>query len=498
MHSRKNKEHSGTYGQTWTSIARNYLPIMASSVSSERAFSSAGITISKRRNRLKPDIVEALQCLKCMYKNDLIFRDVLLSSKVEKELDEVEILDLDFRADEIVDQADNFSWDQLVLDSDDDNIAKELWEIQKQQRGEKKAVKDLGCAPLLPTSGMPVAIAEVTKNFERVVDQDFVAPEAGATASPDLPIVLRKGARKDVPQPAPYRDHTPPLVGSSKVAIQAPQSQPKRVMRSPSNSFGLVREYAGAEFPQHDPEEHLQFEDLCTRISRPSSPLPLVSLRAESSQNFFPYPNRSSFCLGDWYWNDGAQKTQAGFQNLVRIITDPEFVPADVLHNKWDHINAALGGTQADDDDNWVDAADEGWKVSQIKINVPFHAGAAHPGTKIFEGVHLYHRPLVAVMKERISDPHYFRHFHIEPYKLLWQPSTSAGRQESRVHGELYTSWAFLRAHAELLRSPYATHLTSFGNTKLWPVYEDIPRATHSPKGDEAHPRHNVAAQLGG
>ena len=106
----------------WTSIARDYLPIMASSVSSEHACSSAGITISKWRNRLKPDIVEALQCLKCMYKNDLTFCDVLLSSKVEKELDEEEILDLDFRADGIVTQADNFSWDQLVLDGDDDNI----------------------------------------------------------------------------------------------------------------------------------------------------------------------------------------------------------------------------------------------------------------------------------------------------------------------------------------------------------------------------------------
>ena len=83
----KNKEHSGTYGQTWTSIARDYLPIMASSVSSERPFSSAGITISKRRNRLKPDIVEALQCLKCLYKNDFIFHDMLLSSTVEKDLD---------------------------------------------------------------------------------------------------------------------------------------------------------------------------------------------------------------------------------------------------------------------------------------------------------------------------------------------------------------------------------------------------------------------------
>ena len=37
---------------------------MASSVSSERAFSAAGITISKRCNRLKGDIVEALQFLK--------------------------------------------------------------------------------------------------------------------------------------------------------------------------------------------------------------------------------------------------------------------------------------------------------------------------------------------------------------------------------------------------------------------------------------------------
>jgi hypothetical protein len=47
---------------------------MASSVSSERAFSSAGITISKRRNRLKGDIVEALQFLKCLIRRDLFFR----------------------------------------------------------------------------------------------------------------------------------------------------------------------------------------------------------------------------------------------------------------------------------------------------------------------------------------------------------------------------------------------------------------------------------------
>ncbi|PCH39190.1 hypothetical protein WOLCODRAFT_59296, partial [Wolfiporia cocos MD-104 SS10] len=48
----------------WASLACDYLAIMASSVSSERAFSSAGITISKWQNCLCADIVEALQFLK--------------------------------------------------------------------------------------------------------------------------------------------------------------------------------------------------------------------------------------------------------------------------------------------------------------------------------------------------------------------------------------------------------------------------------------------------
>ena len=48
---------------------------MASSVSSKGAFSSAGITISKRCNQLEPDIVEALQFLKCLYHHDLLFHE---------------------------------------------------------------------------------------------------------------------------------------------------------------------------------------------------------------------------------------------------------------------------------------------------------------------------------------------------------------------------------------------------------------------------------------
>src|SRR5277367_1327550 len=103
---------------TWASLARDYLPIMASSVSSERAFSSAGITISKRRNRLKGDIVEALQCLKLLYRNDLIFREVITAVEEELECKNDPLLD-----EGSIDDADlekEFSWDQLLIDEDDD------------------------------------------------------------------------------------------------------------------------------------------------------------------------------------------------------------------------------------------------------------------------------------------------------------------------------------------------------------------------------------------
>jgi hypothetical protein len=44
---------------------------------------SAGITISKQRNRLKSDIVEALQFLKCAIRTDLLFQEPDPSSRTE-------------------------------------------------------------------------------------------------------------------------------------------------------------------------------------------------------------------------------------------------------------------------------------------------------------------------------------------------------------------------------------------------------------------------------
>ncbi|EMD32480.1 hypothetical protein CERSUDRAFT_32068, partial [Gelatoporia subvermispora B] len=79
---------NGHHFPVWASLARDYLAVLATSVSSERAFSSAGITITKRRNRLKGDIVEALQVLKSAFRNNLFLFDCGPSSVTEADLED--------------------------------------------------------------------------------------------------------------------------------------------------------------------------------------------------------------------------------------------------------------------------------------------------------------------------------------------------------------------------------------------------------------------------
>jgi hypothetical protein len=49
-------------------IAMDYLPIQASAVPCERVFSSSAETDTKKRNRIRPELMEAIQVLKFVLK----------------------------------------------------------------------------------------------------------------------------------------------------------------------------------------------------------------------------------------------------------------------------------------------------------------------------------------------------------------------------------------------------------------------------------------------
>lgn len=321
---------------------------------------------------------------------------------------------------------------------------------------------------------------------------------------------LPKRFRDILPQALPLLGLPQSSVGSTDCTSTSVSPEPassthlvhsrlRQLFRSRRNVFGLFRQYHSEELPSHDPEQHVDLQNLsdCSDTRRK---LPYAATRLEGGlrhpqirQNaFYPYPNESSFRLGDWYWNNGAQKSKESFRQLLKVVGDPDFRPEDVRHTPWKKIDDKLGDNDFDRDGadqvdaEWMDE-DAGWKKTPIFISVPFHSRTKKPGPKEYAVGDMYHRSLVSVIREKLANPHHDRLFHYEPFKLFWKPPDTSF--DEQVHGELYTSPAFLDAYREVQGLPGepgcnlprvvvammfwsdVTHLTSFGDAKLWPCY---------------------------
>lgn len=289
-----------------------------------------------------------------------------------------------------------------------------------------------------------------------------------------------------VSAPAPAPGSSPPSTSVVDVLVNSISSSIRRVFRTQKNKFGLYRVYQTESIPSHDPEDPFSIDNECVDAK--------VKQRhwvSNSENPFYPYPNENSMQLGDWYWNQGAQKSKESFRELLDIVGSEGFHPEEVGKTNWPAVDKALGQNQFDnqpdsDAGNWLDE-DDGWRRTVVPISVPFHSRCQEPGLKIYHMNDFYHRSLTSTIRERISDPSYSSQFHYEPYELRWHPPHK--EHDMRVYGELYTSDAFIEAHQQLQASPPepgcghprvvaglmlwsdSTHLTSFGHAKLWPLY---------------------------
>ncbi|RDB18729.1 hypothetical protein Hypma_014642 [Hypsizygus marmoreus] len=155
-----------------------------------------------------------------------------------------------------------------------------------------------------------------------------------------------------------------------------------RYIETPSNVFGLFRRYYGSsKLPVHDPE---YYDDICNVSDIPitdAPSLPSAPLPTPPSSSFHPYPNGSSFMLGDWYWNGGAQKSQDDLKRLLSILNDSAFSLDDIRKTNWTQINRHLAINEWDEGE-WADE-DAGWRRQPVTIQVPFHRFTANPGLVI-------------------------------------------------------------------------------------------------------------------
>ena len=278
-------------------------------------------------------------------------------------------------------------------------------------------------------------------------------------------------------------DNDPTVLGSSSSPSSVTDTSTTNpdALDTQTNIFGVFRRYSTKLAKDtYDSDESLSLQDL--------SNIPVPETNPTDS-GFYPFPNRSSFRLADWHWNGGVQKSLGGFHKLVALITHPDFSTDDIKSTKWSLIHSELG--TEDDEADWLDE-DAGWTHTSVTISVPYQSrrgvpslAGAGPRSYTIDG--FYHRKLVSVMREKIlglGRNHQFRFF---PYEMHWK--CSEHEKSIRIQGELFSSPEFNEADRDIQDMPGepgcslprvlmalmfwsdATQLTSFGSSKIWPLY---------------------------
>ncbi|KAG2341459.1 hypothetical protein BDR05DRAFT_949777 [Suillus weaverae] len=329
--------------------------------------------------------------------------------------------------------------------------------------------KEFSCAGLLSQGNAPALASK----------SDFGAVPMGMDNDGNLSLAQRRSRHIDVSMLQHYRQYedvllqAPPSFPSdhaTPVPDPNPPGDPTDMsistctllqalpFHTACNVFRLVHQFFSSIPPSHDPEEAVTLHNISSvSVFTPAEPDSPITDNA-----FYPYPNKSSFELSDWYWNGSVQKSKDGFKELIGIVGHPDFDPD------------ALGVSGHDEGDKWKDE-NAGWCKAPVTIEVPFSWTTAQPGAQTYVAAELYHRPLIPIIRKKLSNPQDDELFHYEPYQLKWNAPHLP--HEVNIHGELYTLSAFMDMHHELQESPgeagYTMQLTTFGNaaSRLWPVY---------------------------
>ncbi len=318
------------------------------------------------------------------------------------------------------------------------------------------------------SSGRPSRACRLPRRFLDMIP-NLTRTSVRGVAEEEVPQVSTSTGDEALP-PAP---EDPPA--SPEIPIQPHPPLPRRkAIRTEEDEYGLYRKYNRLTVPvgeaastEHEDEDHL------------ATPNPETGPQTI----YYPYPNRSSYLLGKWFWRGSQQKSLIDFDNLLNVLRDPTFDATELDDVDFHRLNRIL----ADNSLGGIYDERNGWKERSVWIDVPLGKSAVGAPSSRFRITGIRHRSLISVVESVFSSKEESKDFCYEPYELRYKSPVSG--KDSMVYGEVYGSKAFREAHEAVQDLPReegdnlpravaacmfwsdGMAATNFGTTKIWPVY---------------------------
>ena len=250
-----------------------------------------------------------------------------------------------------------------------------------------------------------------------------------------------------------------------------------------SDGNDLFRQYQGA-FPSYDPKNLTVLENLCDDSTFQQSEH--SNEPGEHRESYFaPFLNATVWRLMEWFYSS-TQKSIGDLDHLVHdVILADNFDREDLCDFSAQRETRRLD--EAPRDPSSSRFTSDRWHTTSIPIRLPCErVKQSEENAPVFQVEGLHYRKITEVIRSAFEEPA-AQTFHTTPYKLYWQ--LDKNQAPERVFTEVYTADAMLREHEKVKTSPKVagcnletviaaimfwsdlTHLASFGNAALWPIY---------------------------
>jgi hypothetical protein len=244
------------------------------------------------------------------------------------------------------------------------------------------------------------------------------------------------------------------------------------------------------------PDGKLTNDDFVENHAGGESTLPTAfesSKHAPSSDGhspIWPVPNISTLLFLRFWHNGQTEKSQGECSKLILSFHHPYFFAKEILERGVQKVRDLLKSANSDKENPLYTG--EGWKISSLKIKVPFLK--SRPRTFKVDGLH--HCSIVNVVTAALTKRRPpASAFHYTPFRSFWKsPTPLQPEHTERVFDEIYASDTCIREYEKIQNLPPAhnpdgmpctlersmaclmmwsdaTQLGNVGQNKLWPIY---------------------------